>query len=106
MKEYLGVVKGQLDPRMPGHCPFGEEEWAFTYLQHHLLFVTEGGRVGFGPVTSEPGDEVWMLELCRLPVVLKPVQVEHQEGGTTPRALTWVGDCCVYGIMMGETCRG
>ncbi|KAK1780216.1 heterokaryon incompatibility protein-domain-containing protein [Copromyces sp. CBS 386.78] len=102
MQEYLGVLTGQLDPEMPGYCPFGQDEWASTYLQHHLLFVTEGGKVGFGPVTSEPGDEVWVLELCRLPVVLKPLQSEHQEGGKKPRAFTWVGDCCVYGAMMGE----
>ncbi|KAJ4398018.1 hypothetical protein N0V85_006393 [Neurospora sp. IMI 360204] len=113
MQEYLGVVTGQLDPAMPGHCPIDRDEWASIYLQHHLLFVTEGGKVGFGPVTSEPGDEVWILELCRLPVVFKPLKSEDQEracstpvDGANRRDVTWVGDCCVYGIMMGEEVKG
>ncbi|KAK3399922.1 heterokaryon incompatibility protein-domain-containing protein [Sordaria brevicollis] len=106
MQEYLGVMTGQLDPAMPGNCPCDRDEWASTYLQHHLLFVTEGGKVGFGPVTSEPGDEVWILELCRLPVVLKPLHDSSPVDRTTRRAFTWVGDCCVYGIMMGEAVAG
>ncbi|KAK3502439.1 heterokaryon incompatibility protein-domain-containing protein [Neurospora crassa] len=83
MQKYLGVVTGKLDAANPG------------------------AKVGLGPVTSEPGDEVWILELCRLPVVLKPLKSEDQEGEGANRChVTWVGDCCVYGIMMGGAVKG
>lgn len=51
--------------------------------------------------------KVWILELCRLPVVLKHLKSGDQEGeGANRHHVTWVGDCCVYGIMMGEAVKG
>ena len=58
------------------------------------LFATTDGDIGYGPLSSVEGDQVWVLENGRVPFILRPTQ------GVASFEL--VGECYVHGIMDGE----
>lgn len=58
------------------------------------FFVTEDGYFGVGPMSTEPGDEVFVMKGAMVPFVLRP----SQDGGHEHRV---VGFCYVQGIMGG-----
>ena len=63
-------------------------------LANRVLFRTTEGDVGYGPVSSKPGDQVWVLENARIPFILRPTM--------TASSFEVVGECYVHGIMDGQ----
>jgi hypothetical protein len=61
-------------------------------MQRHL-FVSERGYIGLLTTNAEPGDEIWVLSGCSIPLLLRA-----GNGGRR----TLVGECYVHGIMYGE----
>ncbi len=64
------------------------------------LFITANKRLGCGPKSARPGDEVWILAGGRVPYILRPAGDQEYE---------LVGEAYVHGIMHGEvvkTARG
>lgn len=56
---------------------------------------TEQGRLAMVPPGTQMGDEVWLIQGCRMPIILRRVE---QSGG----ARELVGDSYVHGVMYGE----
>jgi hypothetical protein len=53
------------------------------------------GYIGLLPPNSKPGDEIWLIQGCRVPMVLRRCS-------STPVLHRLVGSCYVHGIMNGE----
>ena len=65
-----------------------------TMEMHRRLFVTGDGRIGVAGTHCRRWDEVWVLQGCSLPVVLRPTDVKNQ--------YELQGEAFVYGSMNGE----
>lgn len=67
------------------------------------LIVTEDGRLGMAPYSSEIGDEIHIIPGSRVPYVLRPVENQAAQGsgvGTDAiPAYTVIGDCYLHGCM-------
>jgi hypothetical protein len=72
-----------------------ELEIIFPILQELRLATTKDGYFANLPSVTVPGDEVWIIQGCRLPVVLRKSQVH-------PGAFRLVGSCYCLGVMEGE----
>ena len=59
-----------------------------------LLFRTNGGDLGYGPLSTSPGDQIWVLENGRVPFVLRPV--------ADGKNFELLGECYVHGVMDGQ----
>lgn len=59
----------------------------------NVMFGTSAGDLGSGPLSSQPGDQVWVLENTRMPFILRPTQGS---------AFQLLGECYVHGIMDGQ----
>jgi hypothetical protein len=69
------------------------------------IFTTEEEYLGNGPKGMQTGDEVWILNGGRMPLILRPSKESRAILGLNLEAtpcLTLVGDCYVDGIMDGE----
>ncbi|KAF1962474.1 hypothetical protein CC80DRAFT_487924, partial [Byssothecium circinans] len=64
-------------------------------MQRHL-FISDKGYIGLVTTNAMPGDEVWVLLSCNIPLVMR-----KKDDGT--RIL--VGECYVHGIMYGEAVK-
>ena len=81
---------------MPTSVPKGHRE-AYVARSRQLrydmrCFHTERGYIGLGPLATEAGDLVCVLEGHKAPVILHRRSSHH----------IFVGDCDVVGIMNGE----
>jgi Heterokaryon incompatibility protein (HET) len=56
---------------------------------------THKGYIGLLPPSSQPGDQIWLIRGCRVPMVLRP-------SPERPVLHRLVGSCYVHGIMNGE----
>ncbi|KAN0120243.1 hypothetical protein V8E51_002451 [Hyaloscypha variabilis] len=63
-------------------------------ISGRTLFSTIEGDLGYGPVSSLPGDEVWVLENGRVPFILRPTRNNF--------SFSLIGECYVHGIMDGQ----
>jgi hypothetical protein len=77
---------------------------AYAILERKL-FITEGEYFGSGPKGIQAGDEVWILNGGKMPLILRP----SKESKAIPElnlevapCHTLVGNCYVDGIMDGE----
>lgn len=61
-------------------------------LQFMRLFLTKGGWIGKGPMSTKPGDEIWIVPGGEVPFVLRP----------KGKNFIYIGHCYVHGIMGGE----
>lgn len=99
--------KGKVDRIPAGHSflnaistviPNKEENQAFlgvlSEAKMRRLFWTEKGYLGMGPYDLEVNDEVWLIQGCRVPLVLR------RTARTTERER--IGDCYLHGSMYGE----
>jgi hypothetical protein len=71
------------------------EEMSMPLLQGLRTATTNGGYFANLPSITEPGDEIWVIQGCRLPVVLRKSQ-------NRPGMFRLVGSCYCHGIMDGE----
>jgi hypothetical protein len=60
------------------------------------FFKTESGSIGLCPPHTKPGDEIWVLYGCRVPLMFRA------QSGEEGRHYTFIGDCYLDGIMNGE----
>ncbi|KAK0641692.1 heterokaryon incompatibility protein-domain-containing protein [Cercophora newfieldiana] len=63
------------------------------------VYATKGGRLALASIQVKPGDGIWLVRGCRVPVVLRKVMEE--EGYVGARYLV-LGQAYVHGIMQGE----
>ena len=69
------------------------------------IFTTEEGYLGNGPKGMQAGDEVWILNGGRIPMILRLSKASKAISELKLEAApfyTLVGDCYVDGIMDGE----
>ncbi|KAI1170176.1 HET-domain-containing protein [Nemania sp. FL0916] len=64
------------------------------------LFLSKRGYLGLAPGNAKVGDEIWVLDGGRLPLILRPSAKELHEEPDPEYSL--VGDAYVHGIMDGE----
>ncbi|KAI0386940.1 HET-domain-containing protein [Hypomontagnella monticulosa] len=64
------------------------------------LFISEKGYLGLAPEDAQDGDEIWILNGGRVPLILRPIREAPVEA--TQSDYTFVGDSYVHGIMDGE----
>jgi hypothetical protein len=69
-------------------------DFAVSVINGRLLFRTNGGDLGYGPLSISPGDQVWVLENGRVPFVLRPV--------ADGKNFELLGECYVHGVMDGQ----
>jgi hypothetical protein len=75
------------------------------YDQHYRnrrLFRTAKSYLGLGPLSVQPGDQVWLFLGARIPFVLRKVS---DEGSWKSDHRKFVGEAYVHGIMDGEALR-
>ncbi len=70
---------------------------SFAHSEPLALFRTAKGFLGYGPVSTQPGDEVWILPGATVPFVLRK---------TSKCRYCIVGDTYVHGVMQGEALDG
>jgi hypothetical protein len=63
--------------------------------QTAMMFTTKSGYLGVALGDLRPGDEIYILNKCRMPVALRPSK-------TCPSAFELLGGVFVHGIMQGE----
>ncbi|KAI5924089.1 HET-domain-containing protein [Camillea tinctor] len=64
------------------------------------LFISKKGYLGLAPEDSQQGDEIWVLNGGRVPLVLRPVGKILERHSRSE--YIFVGDSYVHGIMDGE----
>ncbi|KAH8588345.1 hypothetical protein B0O99DRAFT_639551 [Bisporella sp. PMI_857] len=69
------------------------EAWGLQ-TPNHILFRTSKGRFGQGPVSLQPGEQVWLISNAQMPLVLRPVE------GTD--SFNLIGVAYIHGCMHGE----
>jgi hypothetical protein len=67
-----------------------------TATHGRKFFKTASGSIGLCPPHTKPGDEIWVLYGCRVPLIFR---AQSEEGR---RHYTLIGDCYLDGIMNGE----
>jgi hypothetical protein len=70
---------------------------SFVFGESLALFRTAKGYLGYGPVSTMPHDEVWILPGATVPFVLRK---------TSEGRYLIVGDTYVHGVMHGEALTG
>jgi hypothetical protein len=71
------------------------QEMYVPLLQRLRPSITQGGHFANLPLITEPGDEIWIIQGCRLPVVLR-------KSHDYLSMYRLVGSCYCHGIMKGE----
>ncbi|KAL7896773.1 heterokaryon incompatibility domain-containing protein [Trichoderma sp. SZMC 28014] len=79
-------------------------EWVQKMLRTHVLFITDDGRLGMGPRNVRPGQELWIVGGCRIPVILNILPKASDKESEV--SVTFHSECFVYGIMSGEAVEG
>jgi hypothetical protein len=68
---------------------------AFGSATHErCLYMTKQGFIGLGPLSTEPSDQVWMLQAAKVPFILRPMD-RHGK-------FNLIGETYVHGFMDGE----
>ncbi|PTB78820.1 HET-domain-containing protein [Trichoderma longibrachiatum ATCC 18648] len=103
MTAFLGIIMGNLTP--DGSNDRDDfNPWVTQMVRSQIIFVTDNGYIGLGPPNVRPGQELWIVGGCRVPVVLNPLpKASEQESDAS---LTFHSECFVYGIMRGEAVEG
>ncbi|KAK3314503.1 heterokaryon incompatibility protein-domain-containing protein [Apodospora peruviana] len=70
------------------------ERWHSLAFSSHSPFKSETGYIGLMPLGARHGDEVWLLEGCPVPIMLRKT--------STSGEYTVVGKAYVHGVMDGE----
>lgn len=64
-----------------------------AHMSHRALFTISDGRIGKGPKSTLPGDQVWLLMGANVPYILRHIEESRYE---------LVGEAYVHGVMHGE----
>jgi hypothetical protein len=77
------------------HLKASAFETAFSsFSTNSTLFSTTSGRLGLGPRSARPGDEVWLFPTARVFFVLRPMENRSW--------FTFIGEAYLHGCMNGE----
>ncbi|XDG07205.1 hypothetical protein ABKA04_006820 [Annulohypoxylon sp. FPYF3050] len=87
----IDAVFQYLDTGEPNHTI--DSIMASTMLQS--FFVTETGLMGLGHLETQPGDEIWIFSMGKVPFSLR----KRQE---SDKHYEFFGPCYVQGLMQGE----
>jgi hypothetical protein len=103
------IVRSVNDTSLRMYCPkatFLEESVDDTYRRldafaarmaevkdGNRMFRTRDHRLGLGPISTQKGDEVWILDTAAVPFILRP----RPDGSRQV-----IGECYIHGIMHGE----
>ncbi|KAB8199253.1 hypothetical protein BDV34DRAFT_231396 [Aspergillus parasiticus] len=113
-KEILEQIQKELQLRAPDYGQLGRFHTLLKrYYRSRCLFRTKKGYIGLGPVSVQPGDEVWLFATARTPFVLRrPSEGSLRRetlgsNSSTPESeyRTFIGETYVHGIMNGEAMR-
>ncbi|KAI0890186.1 heterokaryon incompatibility protein-domain-containing protein [Annulohypoxylon maeteangense] len=66
------------------------------------FFITETGLMGLGHLETQPGDEIWIFNMGKVPFSLR----KHQNTQETTLDYDFFGPCYIQGIMQGEFLEG
>jgi hypothetical protein len=76
----------------------------FTQTQERAFFRTQEGYIGVGSKSTQPGDLVYILLGCALPMILRPLLSDKDSHAR--KSFNVVGDAYCAGIMDGEAILG
>lgn len=97
--------------------PASYETVLYHIASHQTFIFTESGYFGFGPLLTEPGDVVVLLDGGQNPFILRRVDDTYELDEETKKldpcvvedgeGYTWelIGQCYLYGFMDNETCK-
>ncbi|RFU76044.1 hypothetical protein TARUN_6205 [Trichoderma arundinaceum] len=103
MTAFLGLITGNL-AQDGSEDDNDSNKWVQQMVRTQAIFITEDGHVGLGPRNVRPGQELWIVGGCRLPVILNPLlKASDQE---SDMSLTFHSECFVYDTMKGEAVEG
>jgi hypothetical protein len=72
-----------------------EFDEAFGSATHErCLYMTKQGFIGLGPLSTEPSDQVWILQAAKVPFILRPMDKY--------RKFSLISEAYVHGFMNGE----
>lgn len=74
----------------------GTEKSLDLFIRHRKFFATDQGRVGLGHLETEPGDEMWVFEMSKIPFTLR------RRTAVSDLEYDFAGAAYVHGIMNGE----
>lgn len=85
---------GQLPDYTPKAAGAIRFAWSTEAMFYRRIILTEGGYLGIAPISTRPGDEVWVMPDAPLPVVLSKVTSgpDHLKGSVRDRY-----------VLLGET---
>ena len=72
--------------------------------QYRRLFTTSKGYIGLGPMSTQVGDEVWIICDSKTPLVLHP-QPENSNVPKEVKQFQLVGETYLHGFMDGEALK-
>ncbi len=94
-RQFLDLFDGNHDtPFLQGLQSASRFRHEFRYYQLMYLFVTDGGLLGLGSWSLEPGDSVWIVPGSWLPMIFRNTDIENH--------FEVMGPAYVHGIMHGE----
>ncbi|OTB02997.1 hypothetical protein M426DRAFT_264004 [Hypoxylon sp. CI-4A] len=96
--KYAHIRKQARIPDKPALRLFGSHACQVSYGRK--LFISKKGYIGLAPEGAQEGDEIWVLDGGRLPLILR--RLDTKPGDTSEPKYTFVGGSYVHGIMEGE----
>ncbi|KAM6486431.1 heterokaryon incompatibility protein-domain-containing protein [Trichoderma sp. SZMC 28011] len=100
---FLGLITGSLSPD-GSDDEDNSNEWVNKIVRSQAIFITEDGHIGLGPQNVKPGQELWIIGGCRVPVILNALPKASDD--EPDPSLTFHSECFVYGVMKGEAVEG
>jgi hypothetical protein len=81
-----------------------KDKWLTEVINKQVLFITEQGYCGVGPIDIEPGHEVWCVGGSRFPFILASLPAENNDVSIREDGVDckFIGDAFVCGIMTGS----
>ena len=93
--QFMNLANAELEaggtplPQGPKHSEAGVFAGATQPVWYRRVLLTSSGFLGFGPMSTKPGDEVWLLPGMPLPTILRRKEKEGQ--------YTVLGECYLHG---------
>jgi hypothetical protein len=98
MNEHISALESQQNSRLDDlGAAMALYDTSFAHPEPAALFRTAKGFLGYGPISAQPGDEVWILPGATVPFVLRKMSECRYR---------IVGDTYVHGVMHGEALTG
>ncbi|KAK1237024.1 hypothetical protein MKX07_000446 [Trichoderma sp. CBMAI-0711] len=103
MTAFLGLITGNLRPD-GSNDKDDFKTWVMQMVRPQAIFITDNGYIGLGPPNVKPGQGLWIVGGCRVPVILNLLPTTSKQ--ESEASLSFHSECFVYGIMKGEAVEG